>query len=133
MAKNKETGLTDKQDDFCHQYIIDKNGEQAALRAKYAKKSARMQAARLLTKANIRARIDQLQAKLSEKLDLTVENLAKDFIKLRNASEEAKDRVNWNRANENLAKHIGFYEQDNKQKADGLLSGIIDVIRKGSD
>lgn len=50
---------------FCHEYILCKfNGTKAAIRAGFAKKSARVTAARLLTKANIKAEITRLTEEL---------------------------------------------------------------------
>lgn len=54
--------LNDKQDLFCHEYIIDQNATQAAIRAGYSERSARSVSSRLLTNDNIRARIDELLA-----------------------------------------------------------------------
>jgi phage terminase small subunit len=116
MAKNKETGLTDKQDDFCHQYIIDKNGDKAAIRAKYSPKTARFQASYLLTKPNIIARIAELQAKINEKNEISAEIVVKRFIDLADRANQKGDLVNENRALENLGKYTGIFERDNEQK-----------------
>lgn len=40
--------MTDKQDRFCEEYMIDLNATQAAIRAGYSLKTAREQAPRLL-------------------------------------------------------------------------------------
>lgn len=53
--------LKGKMEEFCHQYLIDLNGTQAAIRAKYAKNSAHVEASRLLRKANIQDRIAELR------------------------------------------------------------------------
>lgn len=52
--------LTDKQESFCLQYAIDKNGKQAAIRAGYSEKTAEQQASRLLSNVKVKARIDTL-------------------------------------------------------------------------
>jgi len=54
--------LTDKQDRFCQEYIIDLNATQAAIRAGYSKKTARIKGCKLLTKANIQIEIQKLKA-----------------------------------------------------------------------
>lgn len=56
--------LTDRQERFCQEYIIDANATQAAIRAGYCEKTARSTGSRLLTKADIRARIDELMAEI---------------------------------------------------------------------
>lgn len=57
---NKEKGLTPKQKRFCEEYLIDTNATQAAIRAGYSEKTAKEQAARLLSKVNAKAYISEL-------------------------------------------------------------------------
>lgn len=45
--------MTDKQDRFCEEYMIDLNATQAAIRAGYSPKTAREQAPRLLANVSI--------------------------------------------------------------------------------
>lgn len=52
--------LTPKQELFCHEYLKDRNGTQAAIRAKYSRDTAQEQAARLLAKVKIKARVNEL-------------------------------------------------------------------------
>ncbi len=54
--------LTDKQERFCKEYLIDLNATQAAIRAGYGKKSAITQASHMLAKSNISQRIAELMA-----------------------------------------------------------------------
>ncbi len=59
--------LSPKQASFVAQYLIDKNGTQAAIRAGYSPKTANEQAARLLAQVSIRQEIDMgLQAQVDE-------------------------------------------------------------------
>jgi phage terminase small subunit len=133
MAKNKETGLSDIQESFCREYVVDKNGTRSAIQAGYSKKTADVKASQLLRLVKIRARIDALQAKINEKNEISADYVVKKFKDLAERALLKGDMVNENRALENLGKYTGIFERDNKQKTDGLLSGIIDVIRKGSD
>lgn len=57
--------MTNKQKRFCEEYLIDCNAAQAAIRAGYSEKTAKVVAAKLLTKANLRAYIDEKLTKLS--------------------------------------------------------------------
>lgn len=50
--------LSRRQREFVRQYMVDLNGSAAAVRAGYAEQSARQQAHRLMTNANVRAAID---------------------------------------------------------------------------
>jgi hypothetical protein len=51
--------LTPKERQFVAEYLVDRNGAAAARRAGYAAKSAKVTAARLLTKANVRMAITE--------------------------------------------------------------------------
>lgn len=48
-----------KQKRFCDEYLIDCNATQAAIRAGYSPKVARVTAAKMLTNANLKAYIDE--------------------------------------------------------------------------
>jgi phage terminase small subunit len=54
--------LKGKREAFCHEYIVDLNGAQAAIRAGYSPNAAKEQGSRLLTFANVQERIAQLMA-----------------------------------------------------------------------
>lgn len=55
--------LTEKQELFCLEYIKDLNATQAAIRAGYKKKNARIIGCENLSKPNIKKRIDELKKK----------------------------------------------------------------------
>ena len=61
----------DKHERFCQEYIIDLNATEAAKRAKYSKKTARVQASQLLTILNIQKRIAELKKERSERTKIT--------------------------------------------------------------
>lgn len=54
--------LNAREEKFCIELMRDNNQTQAAIRAGYSPKTARSQASRLLTKPNVRARVEQLRA-----------------------------------------------------------------------
>lgn len=68
-----------KRERFCQEFIIDLNGYKAAIRAKYSKKTARVQASQLLTKLNIQERIAELQKKRSERTAITQERVLEEL------------------------------------------------------
>lgn len=53
--------LTDKQQQFCIEYIVDSNATQAAIRAGYPKRGAQQQGSRLLLNDVARERINELR------------------------------------------------------------------------
>lgn len=76
--KNKDK-LTAKQAIFCHQYLIDLNGKQAAIRAGYSEKTAEFQASRLLSSVKLQKLITELQTKSREHCDITKEEVLREL------------------------------------------------------
>lgn len=63
----------EKHSIFVKEYRFDRNATRAYIAAGYSEKTARSGAARLLATVNIRAEIDEQDAHLNQKLDLSVE------------------------------------------------------------
>lgn len=124
--------LNEKQKQFCEEYIIDLNGTQAAIRAGYSAKTANEQAAQLLAKLSIQEYIQKIKNKRSERVKYSQDELMRDILEVKNRCMQANpvldkegnetgvwkfDSNGANKALDMLAKHVGFYETDNKQKA----------------
>lgn len=71
--------LNKKQEIFCQEYIIDLNGKQAAIRAGYSAGTAKEQAARLLTYANVSDKIAELLAQRAKKSELKAEDVLNEI------------------------------------------------------
>ena len=69
------TELTPRQEEFCQQWIIDRVGVAAAVRAGYSSKTAHVQASRLLKHAKVKARVEQLQKEAAERNRVTVDRV----------------------------------------------------------
>jgi len=69
-----------KHERFCQEFIIDLNGTKAAERSGYSKKTAKVQASRLLTNANIQARIAELKEIRSERTVVTQDMVLKELM-----------------------------------------------------
>ena len=65
--------LTPKQALFCKEYLVDLNATQAAIRAKYSKKTAKQQGTENLAKPIIQQEIERLMQKRSEKVEITAD------------------------------------------------------------
>jgi phage terminase small subunit len=63
--------MTSKQARFVVEYCVDWNGTQAAIRAGFSEKGARVEACRLLTNAAIRAAIEARIAELDQAAEIT--------------------------------------------------------------
>ena len=63
--------LTPKQERFAQEYVVDLNATQAAIRAGYSEGTAKQQGSRLLTNADILARVRELKGERSEETKVT--------------------------------------------------------------
>lgn len=62
--------LTDKQERFCREYLIDLNATQAAIRAGYSEKTAQEQSSRLLSNVIVQNRIVELKGERNEQVSI---------------------------------------------------------------
>lgn len=63
--------LTPKQQRFVEEYLIDLNATQAAIRAGYSEKTAKVIAAQNLSKLNVQEAIEEAQSKRTERTEIT--------------------------------------------------------------
>ena len=71
--------LNIKQKRFCDEYLKDFNGKQSAIRAKYSKKTAEVQASRLLSNVNVQKYIAERMKKIQDKLEITQEMIMEEL------------------------------------------------------
>ncbi len=102
--------LTDRQAQFCREYLIDLSATHAAVRAGYSKKTANRIGPKLLNKPAVAAEVERLKAAREERTDLSA-----DWV-IRRLQQEAQGlgrtsshsaRV---RALELLGKHLGLFK-----------------------
>lgn len=74
--------LTEKQKRFIDEYLIDLNATQAAIRAGYSEKTARITASENLSKPNIQAEIQKAFQKRAERTQITKDNVLKGIAQL---------------------------------------------------
>jgi phage terminase small subunit len=74
--------LTAKQSRFIDEYLVDLNGTQAAIRAGYSKKSAKIIAAENLTKPYIRSEVDKRAAEICKKSHEKVSYIVNNLMEL---------------------------------------------------
>lgn len=82
MAKDKETGLTDKQKQFCHEYLIDLNATQSCIRAGYSEDTASEMGYENLGKPQIQNYIAELKAIRAKRCEITQDNVLKEYAKI---------------------------------------------------
>lgn len=76
------TKLTNKQQRFIDEYLIDLNATQAAIRAGYSKKYARSAGAETYAKPDVKAAIAVKQEKLQNKTAITQEKILTELAKI---------------------------------------------------
>ncbi len=138
--------LTDKQEQFCREYLIDLNAKQAAIRTGYSAKTAEVQGSRLLSNAKVASRISELKAQRVERTEITADYVLSGLKEVAERCLQRKPVMEWdysekclvqktttdeagkevgvwefdsagaNRAFELLGKHVGVFEKDNSQK-----------------
>lgn len=71
--------LTPKQKRFVDEYLIDLNATQAAIRAGYAEKNARVIAAQNLTKLNVQEEIEKRMNDREKRTEITQDKVLQEF------------------------------------------------------
>ncbi len=74
--------LTDKQEMFCREYLIDLNATQAAIRAGYSGKTSNEQGARLLANVSVQIRISELKAERNDRIDIDATYVLRRLIEI---------------------------------------------------
>jgi phage terminase small subunit len=77
--KDPKTGLTDKQERFCREYLKDLNATKAALRAGFSPKNADNICARLLKRPAVAAYIEKLKAARSKRTDIKADDVLREL------------------------------------------------------
>ncbi|MDR5615600.1 terminase small subunit, partial [Arsenophonus sp.] len=72
--------LTNKQEAFCREYLIDLNATQAAIRAGYSEKTAKDIACQNLAKLNIQKRIQDLMEERKNRIEVNADYVLKRLV-----------------------------------------------------
>lgn len=115
--------LTNKQKMFCKEYIVDLNATQAAIRAEYSEKTAKVIGAENLTKPYLQEYIQKLMDERSQKVEIKAEDVLNDILDTRNTCRDNMLRIDEtgnqiidntalngrNKSNEMLARHLQLF------------------------
>jgi phage terminase small subunit len=74
--------LSDQQEKFCREYVIDLCGKRAAISALYSEKTAEVQASQLLSRPKVRKRIDQLLSERASRLEIKADRVLEEIGRL---------------------------------------------------
>lgn len=156
MEDNEKQKLTDKQELFCQEYLIDLNATQAAIRAGYSENTAYSIGSENLRKPEIRARIGVLMDERNKRTlvhqDFVIENLVEvsqrclqkvpvmvfDSVNkcmVQKTDEEGRDvwefdSTGANRALELLGKHLKMFTDKSEQNGSQEVKYVIEYRKK---
>lgn len=137
-----------KEERFCREYVIDYNGTKAAIRAGYKETNAANQATRMLKKAEVSARVRELQQEVAQRLMLSQDYVVTQLVETYNQCKEATPVLKYNyetgemeetgkyqfdgknaiKALELLGKHLGMFDKAKKEPGDSEGVQIIDDL-----
>lgn len=101
--------LTHKQERFVQEFLVDRNGAQAAIRAGYSQNCARETAYRLLTNDHIRRAIDTESQRLAETLGIERQGAIRDLVWAVTRAKDSGDALTVIAAWKEIALLLGFY------------------------
>lgn len=116
--KRKTDALTSLQEKFLEEYLKDRNGKQAAIRAGYSPKVAGSIAVKNLQNPVIASKIREISARAIQRSEVDASFVIRELKKV--AEQEDVAQSTKVRALELIAKHLGMLEDRVSLKVDGL-------------
>jgi len=114
--------LTDKQERFVQEYLVDNNATQAAERAGYSDPSY---GRRLYTKPHVRQAIGKARAEIQERTQITQDMVAEGLLEEAQRSDDQGGNTNARiQAWKTLGKHLGMFVE----RVDETSTQTIEVI-----
>lgn len=121
--------LTDKQERFIQEYMIDFNATQSAIRAGYSAKTAYSIGEENLRKPEIKLRIEELQAEVIKDIKITKERLLNDLNDILAINKfEPKGAFAALKAIEILNKMLGYNEPEKVQNEISITNKLSELI-----
>ncbi|MBK8006770.1 MAG: terminase small subunit [Gemmatimonadetes bacterium] len=105
----KADTLSGKQQRFVEEYLIDRNGTQAAIRAGYSPRSAEDMAKQNLRTPKVAAAIAAASAQVTAKAEVTVDLVLRELVQNVTDARRHGDFAASNRACELLGKHLSMF------------------------
>ena len=106
---------TIRREKFVAEYLVSGNGAQSAIKAGYSAKGARVQASRLLTKANVSVAIEQKRTEAARITGLRVSDVVRGLLEIVEQAKLCADAGAQIQAWAAIAKIMGFYPQKKKK------------------
>ena len=131
----KKKKLNAKQQAFVNEFVIDKNGFQAVIRAGYSETGAGVTANRLLKNPKIREEIDKRLAKSALKQEITLDRVIQRYGEFAFANVDLKDLkpADSLKALDSLMRHLGGFANDtvNLKASEGLVQLLQAATNRG--
>jgi len=107
----KQQKLTDRQERFCLEYVVDLNATKAAIRAGYAEKNAYATGAENLRKPEIKKKIAQLQSEIAKRTEITADMVVRElaaigFADVRECFDASGNLINPSKLPDSIAKVV---------------------------
>ncbi len=138
--------LTDRQERFCREYIIDYNATDAAIRAGYSKKTAYSIGSENLKKPELLARVRELQTEQAERLCVNADWVVMQLVEVYKRCMQHKPVYEWHNgelvetgeyafdskgalnALEMIGKHLAMFNNDKGKKNEDTLKKLDNVL-----
>ena len=125
--------LTDKQERFVQEYLLDYNATQAAIRTGYSEKTAKQQGSRLLTNVDVATAVAELKKELLESMGVTQEGVLYDIVRLKDTCMEL-DETGKSRDATNAVKCLGYLgNNQGLWKKEIFEDGGVELVIKRAD
>jgi len=149
--RSKGETLNDQQKQFCREYIVDFNGQRAAIAAGYSVKTAKVQAYGLLTRPHLQAFLNTLISKRAEKVQITAEDVLRDLLTVKDRCMQAQpmigpdgtegvwrfDAANANKSLELVGKHLRMFVDRHEivdvQSAKQFAADVLGIVIRNVD
>lgn len=105
------SGLTDKQERFVAEYLVDSIGSAAAVRAGYSERSAQSISRDLMADPKVRAAINAGKRRIAAKLELSAEKTLADIDRIARKAEKAGEFGHALKGHELLGKHQRLFSE----------------------
>ena len=125
--KELQEKLTEKERIFCHQWIIDWNGADAARKAGYEENRARQTAYDLVTKSYIQQYIEFIKNDIEKEAGISKLKIINKLVEILEGKEEhSNNKIN---AAKEIKKAMGY---DEAEKIDHTLKEVKQIFKIGN-
>ena len=107
--------LTDKQQRFVEEYLIDLNATQAALRAGYSEKNVLNLGTTRMSKTRVAESVAEAQGKISKRTKVTVDRVVTGLLKEAENTDDGATHSARVAAWAHLGKHLGIFVEKVEQ------------------